>query len=83
MPALQMLNIIYCQEFMTMSLAWESLPDLNEVDLFDVPLALIQKICRSKGMDQQTITSMVLSRQEGIDAIFKITRWSKESLRHK
>ncbi|KAK8564476.1 hypothetical protein V6N12_036599 [Hibiscus sabdariffa] len=75
MPGLQQLNIDQCQEFTTLPHGWESLPDLKQVYLSDVSPGLIQKICRSKGMDRQTITGMMLSRQEGPEAIFNITRW--------
>ncbi|GMJ03679.1 RESISTANCE TO PSEUDOMONAS SYRINGAE 3, RESISTANCE TO P. SYRINGAE PV MACULICOLA 1 [Hibiscus trionum] len=75
MPGLQQLNIDQCQEFTTLPHGWESLPDLKQVYLSNVSPELIQKICRSKGIDRQTITGMVLSRQEGTKAIFNITRW--------
>ncbi|KAL4353502.1 hypothetical protein GQ457_06G000950 [Hibiscus cannabinus] len=75
MPGLQELDIEQCQEFRTLPHGWESLTDLNEVYLSDVSPGLIQKICRSRGMDRQTITSIILSRQEGSEAKFKITRW--------
>ncbi|XP_039018951.1 disease resistance protein RPM1-like [Hibiscus syriacus] len=75
MPGLQELFIAACQELTTLPDDWESLPDLNEVYLSEVSPELIQKICRSKGMNQQTIRSIQLSREEGIEAIFKITRW--------
>ncbi|KAK8564483.1 hypothetical protein V6N12_036606 [Hibiscus sabdariffa] len=75
MPDLQELFIAECQEFTSLPRDWKSLPDLKQVYLFDISPELIQTICRSKGMDQQTITSIVLSRQEGAEAEFKITRW--------
>ncbi|KAK8481632.1 hypothetical protein V6N11_071054 [Hibiscus sabdariffa] len=75
MPGLEELNIINCQEFTTLPNGWESLPDLYEVYLEYVSPGLIQKICRSKGMDRQTITSIVLSREEGTESIFNITEW--------
>ncbi|KAK8564462.1 hypothetical protein V6N12_036585 [Hibiscus sabdariffa] len=49
--------------------------DLNVFRLADVSPGLIQKICRSKGMDRQTVSHIVLSRQESNEAIFKITEW--------
>ncbi|KAK8488858.1 hypothetical protein V6N11_071058 [Hibiscus sabdariffa] len=64
MPGLQELNIAQCQEFTTLPHGWESLPDLKRVYLSDVSPGLIQKICRSKGMDRQTITSILLSYGE-------------------
>ncbi|KAK8491565.1 hypothetical protein V6N11_063059 [Hibiscus sabdariffa] len=75
MPGLQELNIDQCQECTTLPHGWESLPDLKRVYLSGVSPVLIQKICRSKGMDRQTITSVLLSRQEGSEVKFKITRW--------
>ncbi|KAK8561092.1 hypothetical protein V6N12_048168 [Hibiscus sabdariffa] len=75
MPGLEELNIINCQEFTTLPHGWENLPDLYEVYLEYVSPALIQKICRSKGMDRQTITSTVLSREEATESIFNITEW--------
>ncbi|KAL4352851.1 hypothetical protein GQ457_06G000970 [Hibiscus cannabinus] len=79
MPGLQELDIDQCQDFTTLPHGWESLTDLNEVYLSDVSPGLIQKICRSKGMDmdRQPITSILLSRQECTEAIFKITTWSE------
>ncbi|KAK8564458.1 hypothetical protein V6N12_036581 [Hibiscus sabdariffa] len=75
MPGLQDLSILGCQEFTTLPHGWESLPDLKRVYLSNVSPGLIQKICRSKGMDRQTITGIVLRRQEGTEAIFNITEW--------
>ncbi|KAK8561084.1 hypothetical protein V6N12_048160 [Hibiscus sabdariffa] len=75
MPGLQELFIVRCQEFTTLPHGWESLPDLNVFRLADVSPGLIQKICRSKGMDRQTISHIVLSRQEGTETMFKITEW--------
>ncbi|GMJ08204.1 RESISTANCE TO PSEUDOMONAS SYRINGAE 3, RESISTANCE TO P. SYRINGAE PV MACULICOLA 1 [Hibiscus trionum] len=72
---LQELEIVQCREFMTLPHGWESISDLKEVRLFDVSPGLIEKICRSNGMDQQTIKSIMLSRQEGIEAELKVTRW--------
>ncbi|KAK8561104.1 hypothetical protein V6N12_048179 [Hibiscus sabdariffa] len=75
MPGLQELNIFACQEFTTLPLGWESLPDLKQVYLDDLSPGLVQTICRSKGMDRKTITGIVLSRQEGTEAVFNITEW--------
>ncbi|GMJ03681.1 RESISTANCE TO PSEUDOMONAS SYRINGAE 3, RESISTANCE TO P. SYRINGAE PV MACULICOLA 1 [Hibiscus trionum] len=75
MPGLQQLFIVKCQEFTTLPHGWESLPDLKQVYLSDVWPGLIQKIWRSKRMEQRTITGMVLSREEGSEAIFSISRW--------
>ncbi|KAK9001663.1 hypothetical protein V6N11_083442 [Hibiscus sabdariffa] len=80
MPGLQYLKIIECQEFTTLPHSWESISSLNEVYLSDVSPRLMEKICRSKGMDRQTITSTVLSRQEGTEAVFNITRWGTEAV---
>ncbi|KAL4353198.1 hypothetical protein GQ457_06G000900 [Hibiscus cannabinus] len=75
MPGLQQLFIVKCQEFTTLPHGWQSLPDLQQVYLSDVSPGLIQGICRSKWMDRRTITGIVLSRQEGTEAMFNITRW--------
>ncbi|KAK8516720.1 hypothetical protein V6N11_007492 [Hibiscus sabdariffa] len=80
MPGLQYLKIIECQEFTTLPHGWESISGLNEVYLSDVSPRLMENICRSKGLDRQTITSTVLSRQEGTEAVFNITRWGTEAV---
>ncbi|KAK8564496.1 hypothetical protein V6N12_036619 [Hibiscus sabdariffa] len=78
MPGLQYLFLGECEELTTLPHGWESLPDLNLIRLADVSPGLIQeicKICRSRGTDRQTVSHIVLSRQEGTEAIFKITEW--------
>ncbi|KAE8663688.1 hypothetical protein F3Y22_tig00112921pilonHSYRG00004 [Hibiscus syriacus] len=80
MPGLQNLKVIECQQFTTLPHGWESESNLNEVYLSDVSPELMENICRSKGMDRQAITSIVLNRQEGAEAVFNITRWSAEAV---
>ncbi|KAK8488873.1 hypothetical protein V6N11_071073 [Hibiscus sabdariffa] len=70
MPGLQELNIYACHEFTTLPLGWESLPDLKRVDLYDLSPGLVQTICRSKGMDRQTITGITnASNSYGLFAV--------------
>ncbi|KAK9001662.1 hypothetical protein V6N11_083441 [Hibiscus sabdariffa] len=73
MPGLQRLTITGCQEFTALPPGWESLHDLNKVVLYDVSPGLTEKIWKSKRMDQRTIRGIMLSRQEGSEAIFNIT----------
>ncbi|KAK9001650.1 hypothetical protein V6N11_083429 [Hibiscus sabdariffa] len=77
MPGLQELTITDCHEFATLPQGWESLPDLNQVALYNLSPGLIEKIWRSKRVDQRKITGITLSRQEGAEAVFNITRWSE------
>ncbi|KAK9001658.1 hypothetical protein V6N11_083437 [Hibiscus sabdariffa] len=74
MHGLQELDIVECQQFMTLPHGWESISNLEEVYLSDISPELMEKICRSKKMDRQTIRGIMLSRQ-GAEAEFKITRW--------
>ncbi|KAK9001648.1 hypothetical protein V6N11_083427 [Hibiscus sabdariffa] len=77
MPGLHELTITDCHEFATLPQGWESLPDLNQVALYNLSPGLIEKIWRSKRVDQRKITGITLSRQEGAEAVFNITRWSE------
>ncbi|KAE8695222.1 Detected protein of unknown function [Hibiscus syriacus] len=75
MPGLQELFIVECRGFTMLPHGWKSLRDLKQVYLSNVSSELIQKIWRSKKMDQRTITGIVLSRQEDTETVFNITRW--------
>ncbi|GMJ08206.1 RESISTANCE TO PSEUDOMONAS SYRINGAE 3, RESISTANCE TO P. SYRINGAE PV MACULICOLA 1 [Hibiscus trionum] len=73
MPAVQDLCIIDCQEFTTLPNGWESLADIKQVRLLYVSSVLFKKIWRSRRMEQGTIRGVMLSRQEGVEAVFSIT----------
>ncbi|KAE8692588.1 Detected protein of unknown function [Hibiscus syriacus] len=75
MPVLQDLYILYCQEFTTLPHDWEHQPDLKQVCLISVAPWLLEKIWRLERMDEQAVTGIMLSRQKGTEAVFKITRW--------
>ncbi|KAK9001643.1 hypothetical protein V6N11_083422 [Hibiscus sabdariffa] len=75
MPGLQELTITDCQQVMTLPHGWESLTDLNQVVLLDVSPVLLEKTWRSKKMDHRKIKGIELSRQEGTEAVFNVTRW--------
>ncbi|KAL4354185.1 hypothetical protein GQ457_06G001060 [Hibiscus cannabinus] len=77
MPGLQELNIYACQEFTTLPLGWESLPDLKQVLLYDLSPELVQTICRSKGMDRQTIRGIVLNNASNSYGLVKQNNPSK------
>ncbi|KAK8516715.1 hypothetical protein V6N11_007488 [Hibiscus sabdariffa] len=75
MPGLQVLSITDCQELATLPHGWESLPDLNQVTLYNLSPGLMQKIWGSDGMDQRTIRRIELSRQEGAETVFNMRGW--------
>ncbi|XWS27619.1 hypothetical protein CRYUN_Cryun26dG0132400 [Craigia yunnanensis] len=64
MPGLQKLDIRACQELMTLSHAWKSLPDLNQVYLENVSSEIVEQICGADNVDQPTIRAIDLSRVE-------------------
>ncbi|KAE8684715.1 Detected protein of unknown function [Hibiscus syriacus] len=75
MSDLQELEIVECQEFMTLPHGWETLPDLKQVYLRDVSPGLTDKIWGSEETSHSTVTAIMLSRQEGDEGVFDIKRW--------
>ncbi|XP_022718643.1 disease resistance protein RPM1-like [Durio zibethinus] len=76
MPCLQELEIVRCQEMMTLPHGWESLPDLKQVFLQDVSRGLIDKICGSSEIQYQpTIRAVDLIRREDHGWRHKIYRY--------
>ncbi|XVF42774.1 hypothetical protein PTKIN_Ptkin01aG0391700 [Pterospermum kingtungense] len=65
MPCLQELEIVECQELVTLPHGWESLPDLKQVSLRDVSRGIIEEICGPEILDQPKNIFVFREQQDG------------------